>query len=282
MRALAEYVMKGRFQAVVAAVFATGTVFFAWVGAAVIALVTLRRGFSDGAYVLFWALLPASLLTYWGDIGPLVTVVGAMLVAVALRATASWSWALTIAVASGLLTSVLLMVFGQAYLEQIVNVFSQTLTQVASESQNPDIKMFPVPSKPLIAGFLGLSNTFTVSICLVLARWWQAQLYNPGGFQAEFHQLRLAPQLTLLLVVAGAALTALGPDYRFWPLIFAVPLVFAGFALVHAVVAIKNVSSNWLVAFYLGWVILDPLKVLLLVVAVADSWLDIRRRVADS
>ncbi len=59
MRALAQYVMRGRMQAVIVAAVATGSVLFAWLGAAVVALVTLRKGTNQGLYVLFWALLPS-------------------------------------------------------------------------------------------------------------------------------------------------------------------------------------------------------------------------------
>lgn len=272
--------MKGRFQAVVAAVFATGTVFFAWVGAAIIALVILRRGFYQGGYVLFWALLPGVLLCLWGDIGPLATLLGASLVAVVLRTTASWSWALMVASLSGVLTSVLLTVFGSVYLGQIVAILDETLAQVANQSAEQGALALIVPSKAWVAGLLGMSNAFSVAVCLVLARWWQALLYNPGGFKEEFLKLRLAPQLSVTLLAAGVGVATMGPDYRFWALIFAVPLVFAGFALAHAIVAIRQMGSHWLVVFYICWLLLDPLKILLLLTTVADSWLDIRARIA--
>jgi hypothetical protein len=55
MRALAELVMKGRKQAAFVAVIAALLPLLYWVSAAVIALVTLRKGPQDGAGVLVWA-----------------------------------------------------------------------------------------------------------------------------------------------------------------------------------------------------------------------------------
>ncbi len=81
MRALAEYVMRGRMQAVIVAAVATGSVLFAWIGAAVVALVTLRKGTNQGLYVLFWALLPAFIVAWGGDTGPLTTLLGVALAA---------------------------------------------------------------------------------------------------------------------------------------------------------------------------------------------------------
>jgi hypothetical protein len=281
MRALAEYVMKGRAQAVIAAALATGTVLFAWVGAAVIALVTLRKGSGQGGYVLLWAMLPAVVMAAMGDTGPVTTLLGVMLAALALRSTSSWSWALVAAVISGLMTASLLLTFGRGYLEEILTLLGDTLAQLASKGGDSAI-MPAQPSVQQVAGLLGLSNAFTVVMCLILARWWQALLYNPGGFSTEFQGLRLPPQLTVGLLIAGLVLSMLGADYRLWAVIFAVPFVFAGFALAHGLAAKKQLNSNWLKIFYISWLLFDPLKALLLIVAIVDSWLHIRGRMAQS
>ena len=74
MRALAEFIMRGRTQAVAVSVLAVGTVFFAWIGAAAVALVTLRKGSTQGVYLLAWTLLPAAVIALQGsDLGPLTT-----------------------------------------------------------------------------------------------------------------------------------------------------------------------------------------------------------------
>ena len=136
-----------------------------------------------------------------------------------------------------------------------------------------------MPGTAVIAGLLGLSNAFTVVMCLLLARWWQSMLYNPGGFKLEFHQLRMPPTLTILLVVAGLLVSAIGGDYRLWALIMIVPLGFAGLGLVHGLVEAKGKGSNILVLFYIALFLLHPLKIILIVAAVLDSWLDFRARV---
>ena len=281
MRALAEYVMKGRAPAVLAAVMATGTVLFIWVGAAVIALVTLRKGSSQGAYVLFWALLPAVVWAVLGDPGPVTTLLGVFLVAAALRAGQSWSWALMAAVASGLLTGLVLMTLGKGYIEQVLLLSGDVLAQLASQSTDSAqaVQLLAMsPTAQQVAGLLGLSNAFTIIMCLILARWWQSLLYNPGGFQAEFHRLKLSPSLTLVLLVIGIALSSLGTEYRLWSLIFTVPFMFAGFALIHGLAGIKQLNANWLGMFYFLWLLLDPVKALVLILAIADSWLNIRER----
>jgi len=278
MRALAEYVMKGRSQAVIIAVIATGSIIFSWVGAAIIALVTLRQGPKHGSYVLLWTMLPALVLASMGDTTPVTTLLGAMLGATVLRLTGTWSWTLVATVVSGLITGLLLLAFGQGYIEELLKLLNETLTQLSSQSGEGSPLVTGEPTPLQIAGLLGLSNAFTVAMCLVLARWWQALLYNPGGFGDEFKRLRLSPQLAIGLLLPGLALSTLGSDYRLWAVIFSVPFMFAGFALVHALVAQKNMKGGWLTVFYISWLLLDPMKALLIVAAVVDSWVDIRKR----
>lgn len=281
MRALAELIMKGRAQAVIVAVLSTVTVLFAWVGAATVALVILRRGVYQGLLVMLWALLPAVLVAAWGDTGPLSGLLGSALVAVVLRWTVSWPLALCAAAASGLLTAAALSTIGGDYLAQALRLLTDMLVQVQSEvasSGAADMASVPMPSVLEVAGLLGLSNAFSVVLCVMLARWWQALLYNPGGFKQELHGLRLPPQVSVSLAVACALLMVAGPEFRFWTFILAVPLVFAGFCLIHAVADKRKMSSVWLVLFYFAWLLLDPLKAVVLLLAIADSWLNFRER----
>jgi hypothetical protein len=58
------------------------------------------------------------------------------------------------------------------------------------------------------------------------------------------------------------------------------PLLVAGIALVHGVVGRKSASNLWLVAFYALLVVQGfAISLLLMLLAIVDSWLDIRRRI---
>ena len=52
----------------------------------------------------------------------------------------------------------------------------------------------------------------------------------------------------------------------------------AGIALVHANAKARGRGTGWLAGFYLLWLIFDPVKLLVVCLAIADSWLDFRRR----
>ena len=278
MRALAELIMKGRTHATIVAVLSVGTVFFAWIGAAAIALVTLRKGIHHGLVILMWAVLPALAVAFWGDTGPLGMVVGSALVAVVLRSLVSWPWALVTACVSGLLTSVGLLTIGHGVLTRVLDILKDMLMQLSSSQQSGVAVEQVLPTAIEFAGLLGLNNAFAVTGCVMLARWWQALLYNPGGFGEEFRGLRMPPVLTIVLLAAALGLSAIGPDYRYWAITVAVPMVIAGFALVHATARARNIGGGWLALFYGGWLLLDPLKIGLFLLAVADSWINFRGR----
>jgi hypothetical protein len=56
--------------------------------------------------------------------------------------------------------------------------------------------------------------------------------------------------------------------------------MFAGFSLVHGFAALKGLRGKWLGLFYFTWFVVDPFKILLLLVVVVDSWFDLRGRLA--
>lgn len=273
--------MRGRNQALWVSVLGAGTLMFSWLSAAILALVTLRKGPAEGGYILAWAVLPAGfVLAVLGDPTPLGLVAGTTVLAMALRLTVSWPLTLCAASALGVVTGLLILGLATTYLQQLEAFFAEffaNLQQQLSQDGQDEVVLTP-PGAVTIAGLLGLVNAITCVLCLLLARWWQALLYNPGGFREEFHGLRLSPALGTALAVVIAALSATGLEYRPWAALFAVPLTFAGLGLVHARVAHRGQGSGYLTLFYLLWLLLDPVKLFVIGLAVADSWIDFRSR----
>ena len=58
MRWLAEYALRGRHQAIIAAAILASLPFVSWIGGAVAALVVLAKGPREGLFVAMWASLP--------------------------------------------------------------------------------------------------------------------------------------------------------------------------------------------------------------------------------
>ena len=111
----------------------------------------------------------------------------------------------------------------------------------------------------------------------LVGRWWQALLYNPGGFQQEFYQLRLS-RTNIFVLVAGLVLFSSIEGYHQWAWLFAIPIIIVGIALVHALVALKQLSRHWLFGFYVIFITFAPVVPLLMMAVIADSALDFRLR----
>lgn len=280
MKGLAEFVMRGRLQALLVTVVGAGSLLFCWISAAVLALVTLRKGVGDGAWLLMWALLPSGTLLYlYGDSGPLTLLLGTMALALVLRATVNLPLAVLASIAVGLLTGLVILAFGGQFLEQLAAYFDELLSSMEQQlSQGDEPVILPRPQTRQIAGLLGAGTATMSVLCLLLGRYWQAALYNPGGFGEEFRDLRYPVAVTMALVVVALALVSAGLQYRTWAMIFFIPLTFAGLALVHARAVRRGNGTGWLTVFYLSWLIFDPVKLLVVFFAIADSWLDFRQR----
>jgi hypothetical protein len=272
--------MRGRFQALAVTVVGAGSLLFCWISAAVLALITLRKGVGPGAGLLAWALLPSGALLYaYGDSGPLTLLVGTTALAVVFRWTVNLPLAVLACVPVGILTGLGLVAFGGDYLDQVVRVFGDFLGAMEQQlSQGTEQVALARPDALQIAGMLGAGTAASSVLCLLLGRYWQAALYNPGGFGQEFRALYYPPAVTVALALAAGALVAMGSGYRTWAVICVLPLSLAGLALVHARAARRGQGKGWLTGFYVAWLFFDPVKLLVVFAAIADSWFNFRRR----
>ena len=98
------------------------------------------------------------------------------------------------------------------------------------------------------------------------------------GFGEEFRQLRFSPAVAGVLALIAVGVASLGVEYRTWAVIAVMPLNFAGLALVHARVKARGQGTGWLTGFYLAWLLFDPVKMIVVFGAIADSWFDFRQR----
>lgn len=281
MRGLAEFIMRGRWQALAVAALGAGSLLFGWLSAAAVALVTLRKGLSDGTWLTLWALLPAGLTAYMsGDAGSILLLIGTLLLAIVLRVSVSLALAVSMTVVVGYLSGVMLLWLSGDFLHELAEVFDAVLTQLEGgfNAQDGSNVALSRPTATQLAGMLAAGNSGITVLSLLLGRYWQALLYNPGGFRREFHALRLPAQWTLGLAVITVVLWFAVPDLNGWAAISAVPLVFCGLALAHARASMTGQGGGWLTAFYVLWLVLDPVKVALLVVVVIDAFIDFRSR----
>jgi hypothetical protein len=273
MRGLAQYAMRGNKQAtMVAVLFAIIPVLF-WISAALVALVILRKGYRSGASVFMWSLLPA--IAWWGngDPTPALTLIGVAGLASVLRYSASWAYVLV----ASLLVAMVSMPILASYLHDVMAAFAEAGIQLEAQQKLPD-NVDKQLLQALMEGVLGAVHMAILLACLVLARWWQSALYNPGGFQTEFHQLRLPLWLTGTLALAVFGLSSI-TDMTQWLFVLSIPLLFAGLALVHGLVEQLKLGRAWLIATYLGLLLSSAVVfTLLALLATLDSVFKLRQR----
>jgi hypothetical protein len=280
MKGLAQFVMQNRYRALLVAMGSSGSLLFCWIGAAVTALVTLRKGPAEGSWVLLWACLPAIiLLQIASDTTPLALLLGTFALALVLRFSVSLALTVLLTAAVGVGTGLLTLWLGSGVLEELAQIFAEFMRTLEQRADpNTARILLQVPSHTQLAGIMGAANAGLAVLCLLLARYWQAALYNPGGFGREFRSLRLPVTVTAALVVGAAALGSFGIDYRSWAAMLLVPVTVVGFALLHAWAAARGHGRVWLGGVYGLWFVFDAAKLLLVCVAVIDAWMDFRSR----
>lgn len=271
MRGLARFVMTGRRQAIIAALVLGIIPLVNLLSPVVVGLVMLRKGAREALMVLAWAILPLAGWALVGDIVPLILLLGISGLALILRETESWEFTLLASIAVG----VSVEVYMRLQPEMLDLLFAQ-MDQYLTANNIQGVALADI--RAVMPSVFGAVYMFLAVMLLMLARWLQAALYNPGGFQKEFHLLRIEEKVTLLLIVLMivANFGIVLPEA--WVLYLMMPLMFSGVALVHGVVGMRKLSSMWLVAYY-ALLMLPPALQITVLAAIVDSWYDFRKRI---
>jgi hypothetical protein len=296
MRSLAGFAMRGRSQAALvaagSAVLSLIVPLVAVISSAVVALATLRQGAREGLLVAGIAGLGGAALAWlalgtpWPGLGFfLVLWVPLWVLALVLRVTRNLALTVQGAAVAGLLILVglhLAVDDPAAYWGKVMEPLRERLVEVGFIPEAASREVMADLAK-WMTGALAASLYVQFLLALFLARWWQAVLYNPGGFGAEFRDLRLSPLL-------GYAVLALVGLRLWWPealwglelLMLILPLLLLqGLAVAHGVRHSLGVGVGWLVAVYLVLVVAMPHgEVLVSGLGLVDLWLDVRGRVA--
>lgn len=299
MYALASYIMRGPVQALlVTAAFALTSLIpvlgiLSVLSGATVALVTLRHGAKQGMQVLAGASLILSLSIYFvmGTMLPgLVFVLFLWLplwgISLLLRRTASWSITLDAAVVLGVLMVVVFYIATGNPAQWWVLMLGQVFDAMAAQRTGVDLGLLREQLPKIAEWMTGmLAGAFVLGLIasMMLARWWQSLLFNPGGFRQEIHGLRQSRIATMVvLVLLSLSLLKFGVIGRLAADLMVIAVVVysvAGLALVHAVMAITGKHRGWLVALYVVMFVLPFHAMTVLAGAgFADSWVDFRTR----
>jgi len=280
MRALAEFAMRGRNYAIGVAVVSGSLPLLNWLCSAIVGLVILRKGLLEGLLVLLWALIPMGLAVYYfGDPSSVIALIGTAMLAYVLRVTVSWEVTFALAVVISVVGSLIFEQMGAEVLADIVEFYMGYVAQIAAELQTTDELSYEA-AQTFIMGFFAMGQAYSMLLFLILARWLQSQLYNPGGFKKEFHQLRLSPLMSGILIALLLICFVFNEQLGRWIPVLFVPLVMMALSLVHWMMSYRKLTGPWVFGFYILLLLLFQVIYLLLAsLALMDSWFNLRARI---
>ena len=137
--------------------------------------------------------------------------------------------------------------------------------------------MFVDGMAKMMTGAMGISVMSIALGALFMARAWQAGIFNPGGFQKEFHALSLgrnAALVCVLIVVLGVTIG--GQLAGAIALVFVFAFFVQGLAVVHALVKQRGMHRYWLHGIYV-LLMLPHTLLLLAALGLADNMFSLRR-----
>ena len=245
MKFLVSYIMRGRLEAMLtAATLAVLSLLvppLSIVSSATVALVTLRRGAFEGLIILGCASLAAALMSavitvpyQFIILYVLVLWLPIWLIAIVLREGRHLSLAIEIAVLLGIAVVIGYYLYNTdpaAMWKEVLPKMMVSKMPVENTEQMLD------QVAPFMTGVAAAGGVFSMLLGLLLGRWWQAVLYNPGGFRQEFLSLTVQPKAAMItLVVIGIGMVSSGKLSQIaWntTILMALLYTFVGIAVGH-------------------------------------------------
>ncbi|MGD0958768.1 MAG: DUF2232 domain-containing protein [Methylomonas sp.] len=294
----AAYIMRGRMQAVtVASVLVLLSLvlpplnFVSCIASsATIALVTLRLGARQGLYVLLTALplVAAFSLLVVNDYQPILVYglewwLPVWLIAIVLRESRQMVLAVEIAVLLGIMAVIGVYVF-QPEPAQMWRTLLHEMAQLIRQTQ-PDVPEDVIMESAdtishYMTGVRAAGSVFELLLSLFLARIWQANLYNPGGFKQEYLKLQGHKLMAIatVIILAVALPTNLEVCWNIL-VVLIVFYTFTGSAVWHYLISPLQGSRYWLAGFYLVLFFIPQFMAMVSLCGLVDTWLNLRSKI---
>lgn len=273
------------------AVFMAGflAMYFLICSAAVVAFVALRHGEMSAFRVVGGCLLlliVVSAVLYKSVVYvPLIATIfwlPAILAAIVLARTVRLDFAVLVTVVCGIVAVVgLTLVLGDTT-EFWRSQFADTSVMVNDPSLiggpgAAELEVIIDGMARMMTGAMGVTVMSVALGALFLARSWQAGLFNPGGFQIEFHALSLGKNAALVCVLV-IVLSVVQSGQLVGAVAFVVIFAFfiQGLAVSHSLVKQRGMHRFWLYGIYVLLVIPHTM-LLLAALGLADNVFRLRR-----
>ncbi|MCD6046977.1 MAG: putative rane spanning protein [Gammaproteobacteria bacterium] len=267
--------------------------FLHWFGVLLMLLVTLRQGLQQGiklaaivaiiSVIVFGFVLRLTTdQMVFQFINPLIL----CLLAYRLRETASWLNVTQMITGLG----VLMVITIYLVFPQLAQTWSQLLVAMMKQVAVDRPELLSVWNAgqmlQLLGGFaVGLRVMLFVTLSLsslIVARYIQAVLYNPGGLRQELYAWRLnfyTGILLLALIILAAVVRT--PIWLSLIPVLILPFICVGFTVIHAVTASNKYQWLILLVFYVALLTIAPqLLTLVALLGCLDSLINFRKRFA--
>jgi len=290
---LAKYIMRGRIQAMlVASTLALVSLVMppvSIVSSASVALVTLRRGAIEGFIVLACSTAVAAVFGFFllGNyqfvlLYGVVLWVPVWLISIILREGRYLSLAIEVAVLLGVLGVVGFYLYNAESATMWKSILSQ---MVPPNAPVEDIQHTLDMLSHYMTGIVAAASVFGLLFGLFLGRWWQALLYNPGGFRQEFLSLNTHPRLAIgsIVVVVVASLSSGVISEVSWniAILLFVLYTFIGTAVLHTVFASMKMGRFIVPMFYVTLFLIPHAMLPVAVVGLSDAWINLRNKISN-
>ena len=132
-----------------------------------------------------------------------------------------------------------------------------------------------------MTGVVAAGSILGLLFGLFLARWWQANLYNPGGFKQEFLTLRTKPRLSVgSIAILGVALATSGElaeiAWNISILLFVLYTV-TGTSVCHTVCSKMKLGRYAVPMLYITLFLIPHAMLLVAIIGLIDPWLNLRK-----
>ena len=255
------------------------------VSLAAMALVTLRRGAYEGLIVLgsstfFSAILGYVLIGHYQFTLSYLLVLWfpVWLISLVLREGRHLSWAIEIAILLGMIG----VVGFYSYKPDIATLWKEMLSAMLSDEAPLEAPQMIEVMSHYMTGIVAGGSVISLLLGLFLGRWWQALLYNPCGFSAEFLALqsqRSIALLSVLLVVFAASSSDLSAEIA-WNLSILAFVMYSiiGTATLHSLLASRQQARYTLYVLYVTLFLIPHVVFVVALLGLLDPWLNLRKK----
>lgn len=290
-----QFLMENRREAVVIAMLTAAIPLLGWISLVVMCLVTLRKGAREGLFVLAWAVIPAvisnGLMGSWSfALENLIAYVWLWSMACLLRVTTSWRYVLEVSTGIAVLVIIVIHMvipdLDKIYLDFLMAVYKNSISGAVDPSNpvsNPvSYAAMQGYMQQIVYYLLGVQVTLYLGhnlLCLLIARGWQAVLYNPKGLSHDLKMIRLGwiPWVAALILVFFGINRSLPWAMDTLPVLAAL-FFFAGLSLVHYVFKIKLPYRGAVPILYILLILLLPFSIVpMVLLAFIDTGWNIRK-----